>query len=224
MTHDFPDRHALIRAVIARRAREVIDFLSQPEIEGLDSLAKLRAWARMTVERQQGERHSGRLRARFAGRPVLRARRGRAHGDRQGLRCLDRRPGRRAAPDPAAGEIGPRADPEELATGLMAALQGGYTLAQATRAIAPMETALSMIDHIESFGATGDGTTASRAPRSRAQSRRRRYFRHLPWRGRRHLDADRDSVGYPKARSLAPTRLEGTATAAATRSTRGRVR
>ena len=56
----------------------------------------------------------------------------------------------------------------------MAALQGGYTLAQATRAIAPMETALSMIDHIESFGATGDGTTASRAPRSRAQSRRRR--------------------------------------------------
>jgi hypothetical protein len=124
----------------------------------------------------------------------------------------------------AAGEIGPRADPEELATGLMAALQGGYTLAQATRAIAPMETALSMIDHIESFGATGDGTTASRAPRSRAQSRRRRYFRHLPWRGRRHLDADRDSVGYPKARSLAPTRLEGTATAAATRSTRGRVR
>jgi hypothetical protein len=76
----------------------------------------------------------------------------------------------------AAGEIGPRADPEELATGLMAALQGGYTLAQATRAIAPMETALSMIDHIESFAATGDGTTASRAPRSRAQSRRRRSF------------------------------------------------
>lgn len=73
----------------------------------------------------------------------------------------------------AAGEIGPRTDPEELATGLMAALQGGYTLAQATRAIAPMETALSMIDHVESFGATGDGTTASR---SRAQSRRRRSF------------------------------------------------
>jgi hypothetical protein len=37
MTHGFPDRHALIRAVIARRAREVIDFLSQPEIVGLDS-------------------------------------------------------------------------------------------------------------------------------------------------------------------------------------------
>jgi hypothetical protein len=57
----------------------------------------------------------------------------------------------------------------------MAALEGGYTLARASRAIAPMETAVfSMIDHIKSFGATGDGTTASRAPRSRFQSRRRR--------------------------------------------------
>lgn len=48
-----PGPRSLIRAVIARRAREVIHFLSQPEIEGLDSLAKLRAWARMTVERQR---------------------------------------------------------------------------------------------------------------------------------------------------------------------------
>jgi hypothetical protein len=56
----------------------------------------------------------------------------------------------------------------ELATGLNGALQGGYTLARATRDIAPMETALfSMIDHIESLGSTDDGTTASRAPRSR---------------------------------------------------------
>lgn len=42
----------------------------------------------------------------------------------------------------AAGQIGLRADPEELATGLMVAFQG-YTLAQSSRAIAPMETALS---------------------------------------------------------------------------------
>lgn len=77
-----------------------------------------------------------------------------------------------------------------------------------------METALfSMIDHIESFGATGDGTTASRAPRSRSESRRRRWFRHLPWRGRRRPDADRDSVGDRRRRG---TRPEGTATAAAT--------
>ena len=54
-----------------------------------------------------------------------------------------------------------------LATGLMAALQGGYTLAQATRDITPMETAVfSMVDHIESFGAKGDGKPAGHGRRS----------------------------------------------------------
>lgn len=161
--------------MIARRAREVIDFLSQPEIEGLDSLARLCVWARMTVERQratgtEGGCVLGSLVAQFSERDEV-ARTEIAEGFdawigglADGLRRIQ-----------AAGEIGPRADPEELATGLMAAFQGGYTLAQSSRAIAPTETALfSMIDHIESFGATGDGTTASRAPRSRFQSRRRR--------------------------------------------------
>jgi TetR/AcrR family transcriptional repressor of nem operon len=53
MTHYFPDRASLIRAVVAYRSREVLDFLCQAEIEGLDSLEKLRAWARLTVERQR---------------------------------------------------------------------------------------------------------------------------------------------------------------------------
>jgi hypothetical protein len=103
----------------------------------------------------------------------------------------------------------------------MAALQGGYHPGPGDPRHRADGDRLSMIDHIQTFGARGDGTTANRAPRSRAQSRRRRSFRHLPWRGRRHLDADRDSVGDPKARSLAPTRPGGTATAAAIRSTRG---
>jgi hypothetical protein len=49
----------------------------------------------------------------------------------------------------------------------MAALQGGYTLAQATRDITPMETAVfSMVDHIESFGAKGDRKPAGQGRRS----------------------------------------------------------
>ena len=36
------------------------------------------------------------------------------------------------------------ADPGELATGVMAALQGGYLLAQTERSTRPMETALDM--------------------------------------------------------------------------------
>ncbi|MEW1587653.1 TetR/AcrR family transcriptional regulator [Micromonospora vinacea] len=44
------------------------------------------------------------------------------------------------------------ADPEKLATGLMAALQGGYLLANAAHDVAPMEVAVDMaLEHIKSF-------------------------------------------------------------------------
>ncbi|MGC4847262.1 TetR/AcrR family transcriptional regulator [Micromonospora sp. DT15] len=44
------------------------------------------------------------------------------------------------------------ADPEKLATGLMAALQGGYLLANAAHDVAPMEVAVDMaLEHIRSF-------------------------------------------------------------------------
>lgn len=44
------------------------------------------------------------------------------------------------------------ADPRKLATGLMAALQGGYLLAQAAHDVTPMEIALDMaLDHVRTF-------------------------------------------------------------------------
>lgn len=152
MTHYFPDRDSLIRAVVAYRSRQVLERLSYPEIEGLDSLAKLREWARLTIERlrargPEGGCILGSLVPQLAERDeVARAEIAQGFEDwigglADGLRSIQE-----------AGEIGPEADPELLATGLMAALQGGYTLAQATRDIAPMEAAVfSMIDHIESF-------------------------------------------------------------------------
>lgn len=152
MTHYFPDRDSLIRAVVAYRAREVREFLSRPEIDGLDSLAKLREWARLTIERQrergtEGGCVLGSLVAQVSERDEV-ARAEIADGFdawidglADGLRQIQE-----------AGEIGPEADPDGLAIGLMAALQGGYTLAQATRDIAPMETAVfAMVDHVESF-------------------------------------------------------------------------
>ncbi|HEX7827471.1 MAG TPA: TetR family transcriptional regulator C-terminal domain-containing protein, partial [Mycobacterium sp.] len=50
------------------------------------------------------------------------------------------------------GVLVARADPDALATGLMAALQGGYLLAQADHDFAPMATALDMaLAHIETL-------------------------------------------------------------------------
>lgn len=51
-----------------------------------------------------------------------------------------------------SGALRQDADPEKLATGLMAALQGGYLLANAAHNVAPMEVALDMaLEHIKSF-------------------------------------------------------------------------
>ncbi|MEU7693381.1 TetR/AcrR family transcriptional regulator [Microbispora hainanensis] len=50
------------------------------------------------------------------------------------------------------GGLAPEASADQLATGLMAALQGGYMLAQTARDVTPMATALDMaLAHIESL-------------------------------------------------------------------------
>ncbi|MFG1827863.1 TetR/AcrR family transcriptional regulator [Microbispora bryophytorum] len=50
------------------------------------------------------------------------------------------------------GALPPEASADQLATGLMAALQGGYMLAQTARDVTPMATAIDMaLAHIESL-------------------------------------------------------------------------
>lgn len=63
----------------------------------------------------------------------------------------------------AAGTLSPEADPERLAVGLMAALQGGYLLAQTAHDIRPMEVALDLaIDHIAEYATTDRRSSAAR--------------------------------------------------------------
>jgi TetR/AcrR family transcriptional regulator, transcriptional repressor for nem operon len=51
-----------------------------------------------------------------------------------------------------SGKLRPDADADTLATGLIAALQGGYLLAQTARHVRPMEIALDMaLDHVRSL-------------------------------------------------------------------------
>ena len=52
------------------------------------------------------------------------------------------------------GVLPPTASTDQLATGLMAALQGGYLLAQTARDVTPMATSIDMaLAHIESLSA-----------------------------------------------------------------------
>jgi TetR/AcrR family transcriptional repressor of nem operon len=163
MTHYFPDRDSLIHAVVEYRAREVVEFLGQPGIEDLDTLKKLRRWGRLTVDAQrargtQGGCVLGSLVAQLSERDEV-ARRGIAAGFEAWTDAL----AAGLARIKQSGELGRRADPHKLAVGLLASLQGGYTMAQATQDMAPMETAVrSAIAHIETFSDTPSGSNGRR--------------------------------------------------------------
>jgi TetR/AcrR family transcriptional repressor of nem operon len=163
MTHYFPDRDALIHAVVEYRANEVIEFLDQPEIKELDTFKKLRKWGRLTVEAQrargtQGGCVLGSLVAQLSERDEI-ARRGIAVGLEVWTDALADGIGRIKK----SGELGRRADPHKLAVGLLASLQGGYTMAQATQDIAPMDTAVrSAIAYIETFADPPSGSNGRR--------------------------------------------------------------
>jgi TetR/AcrR family transcriptional regulator, transcriptional repressor for nem operon len=163
MTHYFPDRDALIHAVVEYRANEVIEFLDQPEIKELDTLKKLRKWGRLTVEAQrargtQGGCVLGSLVAQLSERDEI-ARRGIAVGFEVWTDAL----ADGIARIKKSGELGRRADPHKLAVGLLASLQGGYTMAQATQDIAPMDTAVrSAIAYIETFADPPSGSNRRR--------------------------------------------------------------
>lgn len=141
--HYFGDKAALVGAVVERQVQQVLRA-QEAELDGLDSMAALRRWRDrvVAINRQAdcvGGCPLGRLASELAGSdPGARA--GLASGfdawrERlaAGLRVMQVR-----------GELAADADPDALALGLLAALQGGLLLARAARSIAPLEVALDL--------------------------------------------------------------------------------
>jgi AcrR family transcriptional regulator len=147
----FPDKAALVREVARHRA-EFILRREHGRLETLKSFAGLVRWrdalieanslhngaygcalGSMTLElSDQDEETRETLSATFAAWEKLIS---------DGLRRMQE-----------AGVLSGAADPDRLATGLMAALQGGYLLANAAHDVEPMAVALDMgLDHIKSF-------------------------------------------------------------------------
>lgn len=147
----FADKDALVREVISARAGRLLDEQRQRLLR-LDSLRGLELWRDALVERNalRNGAHGcplGSLAAELADLDEV-ARQDIAryfdawHGLlRDGLERMQ-----------SNGTLTVQADPDALATGLLAALQGGYLLAQTTRNVEPMKTALNMaIEHVRSF-------------------------------------------------------------------------
>jgi TetR/AcrR family transcriptional regulator, transcriptional repressor for nem operon len=150
LSHYFPDKESLVRAVVAWRADSMIGLHQRPPLGDLDSLAALRAWADSYLDRDEicrGGCSFGSLAGEImktdldvhdeimAGFARWRQRL------RSGLIAMRER-----------GELGPGADPDHLAAVLMAAFQGGMLLTQATEDVGPLRDALDgALAHVESF-------------------------------------------------------------------------
>lgn len=164
--HYFGDKEGLIRAVIAHQTQALLET-QQPHLASLDSLEALRAWRDLLVEgRRQIQCQGGCPLGSLAGelfeahpecREDLNDGFDRWEGAiRGGLRAMYER-----------GDLRQSADPDRLATALLAAVQGGLVLSQVRRDAEPLEVALdTVIEHIASL------TTQRRAEPRQLKSRR----------------------------------------------------
>jgi TetR/AcrR family transcriptional regulator, transcriptional repressor for nem operon len=157
MTHYFRDKRSLVRAVIAMQADIVTNLSQQPGLGKLDSFDAFEQWALLCLSRQQEDDNRGGSGFGALARELAEAdaeiRADLAAGFLRWEELLRR--GLQAMRDRC--ELRPDADPAELASGLLAFLQGGILLTQITRDIRHLEGALrSAITLIRSYAASPD--------------------------------------------------------------------
>lgn len=148
----FPDKLALIRAVIDVQSRFVLNREEQA-LRGVRTLAGLRRWRDALV--QFNALRDGSYGCVLGGMSIELS--DVDEQSRQALHATFQAWGALLVDTLSRlrdlGVLGAAADPEKLGVGLLAAVQGGYVLAQAAHNSRPMAVALDMaLDHIESFG------------------------------------------------------------------------
>jgi AcrR family transcriptional regulator len=143
--HYFADKEALVRAVVDYRAQTVVCDIHEPMLAAIESIDGLRAWRDKIVSIQedvgcQGGCPLGSLGSELAELDHV-ARDDVAAGCRRweaAIRaCLHGMRDR--------GQLLPAADPDQLATAMLAALQGGLLLAQIERNTRPLAAALDVM-------------------------------------------------------------------------------
>lgn len=152
--HHFAGKDALVRAVIDHTGERVIER-ERDALGHISTIAGLRRWRNALVQ-NNALRHGaygcalGSLASEVADHDdVARRALSELFIEWQGLlagvlrRLQDN------------GALSPKASVDQLATGLMGALQGGYMLAQTARDVTPMATSIDMaLTHIESLSAS----------------------------------------------------------------------
>ncbi|MBB5790275.1 TetR family transcriptional regulator C-terminal domain-containing protein [Jiangella mangrovi] len=149
--HHFADKEQLVRAVVALRAEQIIER-EQAALLRLRSFNGLLRWRDALVQRNALQKGAhgcmlGSLAVEVSDQDdVARSALAETFGEWEGLIEAGLRRMQEAR------TLAADADPRKLATGLMAALQGGYLLAQAAHDTTPMEIALDLaLDHIRTL-------------------------------------------------------------------------
>jgi AcrR family transcriptional regulator len=149
----FSDKTDLVREVVAFRAGRVLER-ERGYLDRVDSLSALDRWRVAVVQRVTTRRGAygcqlGSLASELADQDEdSRVALAQHFADWESLlaAALERMRAKQVLREDA--------DPQNLATGIMAALQGGYLMAQVTRDAAPMRTALDMaFERVRSFAA-----------------------------------------------------------------------
>jgi AcrR family transcriptional regulator len=143
--HYFADKEALVRAVVDYRAQTVVGEIHEPVLAAIEGLEGLRAWRDMVVSITedagcQGGCPLGSLGSELAeldhvARHDVAA--GFSHWEAAIRACLQGMRDR--------GQIVPAADTDQLATAMLAALEGGLLLAQIERNVRPLAAALDVM-------------------------------------------------------------------------------
>jgi AcrR family transcriptional regulator len=151
--HHFASKDALVQEVIEHQAAELLAKHAEL-LKRLDSIRGLERWRDVILQRNALRNGAygcplGSLASELAdGNEAARSALAQHFKTWEGLiaQALQRLR--------AAGKLRQDADPDELATGLIGALQGGYLLAQTAQDTMPMKITLDMaIDHIKTFEA-----------------------------------------------------------------------
>jgi AcrR family transcriptional regulator len=143
--HYFADKEALVRAVVDYRAQTVVGDIHEPMLAAIEGIDGLRAWRDKIVSIQesvgcQGGCPLGSLGSELAELDHV-ARADVAAG------CIRWEAAIRACLQGMRdrGQLVPAADPGQLATAMLAALQGGLLLAQIERNTRPLAAALDVM-------------------------------------------------------------------------------
>jgi AcrR family transcriptional regulator len=172
--HYFVNKEALLLAVIEIQTERVLRAQS-PYLERLDSVAALRRWRDAVVK--MGEQQSG-----VGGCPIGSLASELAEESDaarkllvKGFHLWETHLLRGFNAMRARGELSADADPRDLATATLSALQGGILLAQTYRTARPIRVALDMaLQHIERQASTGSCQSPGERRANRASHKNRR--------------------------------------------------